>query len=957
MRLHHTGSMARLLFALVLAFSLRAQLDEAYSAKIREFTTDPQFLPDLVAQLPASSTVPSPLKTLGYVAGAPNILTYAKDVHRYIREVSAKSDRIRVLTLGQTEEGREMILVLASDAANLARLDRLKEITSRLADSRQTTETEAAALIAEGVPFYWLTGAIHSPETGSPEMLMELVYRLAVEETPVFRNIRKNSVVMITPVIEVDGRERQVDLYRWRKANPSRPAPSLIYWGKYVAHDNNRDGMALALALSRHVTRTFLQYHPQVAHDLHESVPFLYTSTGMGPYNAWLDPIVINEWQKLAWHEVEELTKRGVPGVWTHGFYDGWGANYMMTVAQGHNSIGRFYETFGNGGADTRERTIPASSATRTWYRPNPPLQKVVWSHRNNVNLQQAGVILALNYTAANRQTFLENFWLKSKRAVAKPQNEGPAAYVVDTSERPVEAGRMAELLALHGIEVHRLSADTVVSNVKHAKGSLIVRMDQPYSRLADMFLDRQYYNASDTPPYDDTGWTMTALRNLKSARVTDTAILSAPMAPAGDNPYPEGRVLGAGAVFCIPHNADRVLASLRFRLKDVPMKAAQSAFETAGRRFPAGTWIIEGAGHRKALEAAAADFGITVYAMGSAPKVDTVPVSVPRIAVVHTWTSTQNEGWVRLALESTKIPYSYISDHVLRNTLNLRSKFDVIILGPVSGSAQRIVNGVPRIGDPIPFKGSELTPNFATAPDQSDNIRGGMGLEGLLHVRDFVEQGGLFITIGPNSSIPVEYGLVDGVSVIPARDLRVRGSVLSADLADTASPVLYGYSGTVPVYFNTAPILEVSSIGVSGAGAGAAAAPPARPSGRGGPADPDVPQGRPYTAPVPPPRPGEPSAEMLEQLRAYLPPEEMRPRVLLRFAQESSLLVSGMLAGGRELAGKPAIVHVPSGKGHYLLFAINPMWREATQGSFMFLLNAALHFDSLNIPRQPKVR
>jgi len=90
--------------------------------------------------------------------------------------------------------------------------------------------------------------------------------------------------------------------------------PPLVYWGHYVAHDNNRDGLGMALALSRNQMKTFLEYHPTILHDLHESVPFLYTSTGTGPYNAWLDPIVIDEWNLLAYHEIEEMTKRGVPG-------------------------------------------------------------------------------------------------------------------------------------------------------------------------------------------------------------------------------------------------------------------------------------------------------------------------------------------------------------------------------------------------------------------------------------------------------------------------------------------------------------------------------------------------------------------------------------------------------------------------------------------------------------------
>ena len=144
----------------------------------------------------------------------------------------------------------------------------------------------------EAKPFYWLSGSIHSPETGSPEMLMELAYRLAVEESPHIQAIRKNLIVLITPVVEVDGRDRMVDVYRYRKANPGKQTPALVYWGKYVAHDNNRDAMGLALALSNVMLKTFLAWHPQVFHDLHESVPYLYTSTGTGPYNSWLDPIV-----------------------------------------------------------------------------------------------------------------------------------------------------------------------------------------------------------------------------------------------------------------------------------------------------------------------------------------------------------------------------------------------------------------------------------------------------------------------------------------------------------------------------------------------------------------------------------------------------------------------------------------------------------------------------------------
>lgn len=329
------------------------QMDAQYTAQIRRYTTESYLITPLVDHLPASMTVPSPDKVLGYVIGTPNKLTHTADIYRYYRALAKASPRVRVFTMGKSEEGREFMVVAVSDDANIAQLDHYRDITAKLADPRKITPDEAAQLEKTGKPFYWLSGSIHSPETGSPEMLMELAYRLAVEDSPAINQIRKNTIVLITPVLEVDGRDREVDLYNWEKENPHRLAPSLIYWGHYVMHDNNRDGIAMALQLSKIQMKTFLTWHPQVLHDLHESIPFLYISTGTGPYNAWLDPLVVSEWQEMAYNEVQKMTAFGVPGVWTQGFYDGWAPNYMMFAEQGHNGIGRFYETFGGRGADT----------------------------------------------------------------------------------------------------------------------------------------------------------------------------------------------------------------------------------------------------------------------------------------------------------------------------------------------------------------------------------------------------------------------------------------------------------------------------------------------------------------------------------------------------------------------------------------------------------------------------
>lgn len=937
-------------------------IDAAYTESIIKNTTDKMFLTELVDHLPASDKVPTPEKVLGYPVGTPNKLTYTKDQFRYYRELEKASARVKTFVAPEkSEQGREQLLVAVSDEANMAKLARYKEITSKLADPRTINDELAKQLVAEGKAVYWASGSIHSPETGSPEMLMEMAYRLAVEETPFIQAIRKNVIVLITPTLEVDGRDVMVDLYNYRKANEGKRTPGLIYWGKYVAHDNNRDSMGMALVLTRNQMATFLEYHPTVLHDLHESVPFLYTSTGTGPYNAWLDPIVVNEWQDLAYHEVNEMTKRGVPGVWTHGFYDGWAPNYMFYVANGHNSIGRFYETFGNGGADTQDRVVGPQSG-RDWFRPNPPLPRVKWSIRNNINLQQSALLIAMNYVANNKDHFLNNFYIKSKRSVAKARTEGPAAYVLPSDEtRPIEAADLVNLLKMQGCEVHKLNAPVEIKEGKFGAGSYVVRMDQPYSRMADMLLDTQYYNVNDPRPYDDTGWTLGPLRNVKTVRVKDEKILDAPMTIINGPAKVVGKTEGQGtAGIVVNHTGESAVAQLRYRLKDVKMSAAEAPFKVGEKNFNAGSYIIKTEGNPSdawdKVKKEVFDLGLTATAVDKLPEVAQHSVGAPRIALVHTWINTQNEGWYRIELDRLSIPYDYISDQDVGRMSNLRDKYDVIIWGPVGGTAQTIVRGIPKFSDseaPIPWKKSDLTPNIGLTPDQTDDIRGGMGIQGVANLQRFIEDGGLFVTVGGNASIPIDFGMVSGVSIQEARNLQVRGSVINATFADRRSPISYGYDDKLAVYFSQSPLLQVATIGQGGPGGGGGAPggqQTGRPTGRGSETDPDVVQGRKpsdtATMPTPTPDP------------AQIPPLAVRPRVVLRFAtNEKDLLVSGMLAGGSELAGKAAVVDVPVGKGHVVMFANNPMWRHQTHGSFSLLFNAILHYDNLGVGRVEAAR
>lgn len=943
--------------------------DPGYTAKIREYTTGPEFLTDLVDHLPASDTVPTPERLLGYIAGAPDRLTYAADVHRYLRALAAASPRVEVFSLGESEEGRELILVAIADEATIGRLDEYREITRRLADPRRLDAEEAERLIATGKPIYHMTGALHSPETGSPEMFMELAYRLAVDESPFIRAIRENVITLITPVLEVDGRERMVDIVRLQQANPDAPLTPLVYWGKYVVHDNNRDTMSLALALTRHEQQAYFDWHPQVLHDFHESVPFLYISTGTGPFNPALDPLALDELHRLAYNETQTLTGKGLVGVWTHGFYDGWAPNYLFWVAFGHNSIGRFYETYGNLVPATMDRVVRGASQ-REWFRPNPPYPQVRWSLRNNVNYQQSGALVALKYAADHREQMLRTFWDLGRRAIAKATTEGPAAYVL-RADQP-RRGQLRDLLTLlgeMGVEVHETEAAVTLApgwppaapapagerpaagkeapgKLTFPAGSFVIRMDQPYSRLADTFLDTQYVAPEDRV-YDDTGWTFGYTKNVDVARIVNPEILKVPMR-AWAGKLGGTAPAGTAAAFAIANHADTDLVRLRYLVPGARFAVLEEELKAGGATLPPGTVLVEAS---EEVRRALAELGsFESRALASWPTARQHDLPLPRIALLHTWLNTQDEGWFRLAFESLGVPYDYLSTQQVAAIGDLRDRWDVIVFPPAGGTPQEIVNGLPA-GPPLPWKKTALTPNLGV--DETDDMRPGLGLAGVANLQRFVEEGGLLIAVRSAAEFAVQYGLARHVTIEPGNEWRP-GTILRAEVTDPASPVAWGYGESVPVHFAGSPLFRVGRAPFSGDDR--------RPSGRGSLSDPDVPQGRRFVAT--PPRPeaarGEKGFQLPEEMAFWIAPRipqpEDRPRVVLAFPEKpDQLLLSGMLKGAAQLAGAPVVIDCPRGRGHILLFANNPMWRQGTQGNFALVFNAILNAGHLGLGWPPE--
>ena len=875
-------------------------MDADFAARVREWTTRPEFLSPLVDHLPLGDRVPSPKEILGHHAGAPRELTYYAEMLEYYRALAAASPRVTISPIGRTDEDREMVVVTIANEATLAELERYRRDLARLADPRGLSEADAQAVIAGAKPIYLLMAGLHSGETGPPEMLMELAYRLAVEEGPLFDRIRDNLIVALLPAAEPDGRDRYVDWYYRHLIDITDDRDRIggpPYWGQYIFHDNNRD-INYSQRSMRNVLDWYLEWHPPVMHDLHESVPFLYTFSGQAPQNPLLDPIVYGELPWFANFEMAQLTSYGMPGVWTHGFVDMWSPGYLAFMASNHNGLIRFYETFGNGGATTMTRHLKTEDNTpeqartsREWYRPSPPYEEVEWSMRNNTNYSQTAALAALQLASSNPAFLLENFYRKSRNAVADGEHNPPHGFVIPAGQRDMtRAATLVNLLRIQGVEVGRADGTLAFGDETYPAGSYVIKGGQPYFRLAKILLGNQEFPDDGLRTYDDTGWTMGPMHRTEVAAIDDPAVLDAPVEPI-DEARVIGTVGGAGEGrygYAVAHYGSNHLTTLRYRLGAAPVAAAEEGFEAGGVEFPPGSFIVEAApeSDRAArLREWIAELGLTAAALDERPDVETHPVDLPRLAMYSTWGNTQEVGWVRHAFDRFEIPFDLIFKERVREG-DLRADYDVVLIPNQGRSAKGVVFDVEPRGGPRAYTKTDRY-RFLGDYGSSEDITGGMGIAGVLELQRFVGGGGLLVTLGAASYVPPEYGLTREIDARrPGSGFYAPGPLVEAEINQPSHPIFYGYEQTeTPVRYANGPLLDV--------------------------------------------------------------PRRFRDDwVLMTFRDE---VLSGHLRGAGQIDGRPAAVDVPRGDGRVVLFATNPCYRWQNHGEFGMLFNTILHHNDLD--------
>jgi hypothetical protein len=889
-------------------------------------TTDPHFVSPWVSYVPLSGTVPSPEKFLGRIMGAPGELLGSEKTYAYARALAGASPRVRVFTIGRSEEGRDIITLAIADEAGIRDLDRLKAATAALADPRRTDQAAADKLIASSRPIYYFNAALHSDETGSTEAMLELAYRLAVSEQSMIQRIRERVVVLINPISNPDGRDKMIDwFYRYLKGKTDRntlPRQSPPYWSKYTFVDINRDTHQQTHETTKAVHRMFHEWHPTVVHDLHEGSPLMMTWNGTGPYNPNIDPITYSEFLALSFHEVEAMTAMGMPGVSTWNFGEAFAHLYLDSVAMNHNSIGRGYETFGNGSAETEKRSVSASAARMEWYRPLPAGREITWSARDNLNYQETGALAALDQTASESKEMLHNFYQKSWDSWQKGLTEPPYAFLIpeDQGDPARVAAMVARLMGQH-IEVARAQSTIQVKEGSFPAGTYVVRLDQPYRNYAVDLLTPQHYPKDGEAPYDDVSWELPAHYHLQAIPTADASIRGAALTMVTDVPHAMGRVTGNGSVYLLKDTGQESFLAARYRLANFQIQIAEKEFEAGGTKFPAGSWIVAAQnGLHDAIASTAAELGLDFMQVSTTPEVPRHQAAAPRLGLWVPWADTDSIGWIRYSLDQRKVPYIYLRDEDIRAG-NLSSRIDVLLYGHVDLELAEQIEGLPKNWSPMPFKKTAQTPSFGT-PAESDDITGGIGYEGLAQIQRFVDGGGLMVTLGSGSMLALEGGLVrfvrkssggvprstaggGGASSAASQQAATRtpGAHVRVTFDRPDHPIAYGYPAHTHVFRQNFPLYNIPHRWLR-----------------------------------------------MAYCTTCLDGPEDRSGVVMEWGDTSGapFVESGQAWGEENLIGRPAILDMPVGKGHVVSFNFNPMHRDLNRGDQRMLWNTILNWQAI---------
>jgi hypothetical protein len=842
----------------------------------------------LVAAAPRSAVaqqagVPTPESVLGFAVGTDfKLVTYDESI-RYFQRLAAASNRIKLLEVGKTSEGRAWTLAIISSPENLARLDHYRTIAQRLAHPDGLTDEEARKLAREGRAFVDISGGLHASEIAGSQHTIQLAYDiLSQPDDPRTKAILENTVLFLWPSINPDGQNIVVNWYRANVGTPYEIAPLHELYQKYIGHDNNRDAYMLNVPESRVVARTWREWEPQVIYVQHQTAPF--------PTRIWLPPFaepIANRVNALMSREVntigmtiaQSLETEGKVGATHMGTgFDAWYPGYIDYMPMLQNIASFWTETALYSYATPHFYTLRDLPKEFQDLRPQSlypsPWPGGWWRLRDAVDYMRTASVATLDYAAKYREELLWNRYQAGRNTILKYRKNPPYAYVIPQAQRdPVAAAELLRRMAFLGVRVSQLEKDAILDGVTHPRGTWVIAMDQEYAELVrNLFEPQNYPDLREYPegppeqPYDAAGWTLpyqmdvhvleartplpeafrAAMKTVEGKSVAARTAVEAPLttnAAAAGIVAPPGRISGAGDALAVDPAQNNAFTLVNRALAD-----------GGSVRFDGGRYVVSG------VPAAKADAWVAELSLRAERRAGAGAQVRSRIAIYKPWTASMDEGWTEWLLDQYGFRYNTITSADVQAG-ELGARFDVIVMA--SDRPRTISDG---------FTSGTVPPRY----------EGGLGDAGARGLDAFVRDGGTLVCLNQSADYAIEalhLPVKNVLAGVPRKDFFSGGSILEVT-TDPTHPVMAGMPERAKVFVDNSP--------------------------------------------------------------AFATLEGFEGVALAKYAKAGSPLLSGYLLGEKYLQGNAAALDVKKGRGHVVLIGFRPQWRGQPFGTFRVVLNAA---------------
>jgi hypothetical protein len=741
-----------------------------------------------------SAAAPSPEQVFGFPPGADyKLADYPMIVDYYHKLAAAVPERIRVMDIGPTAAGQQMILAVISAPENLRQLDRYREISRRLALARGLTDEQASELAHQGKAIVWIDGGLHASEVAHAQHSPELAYRVATDETEEMRFIRENAILLQLPVMNPDGLNMVAAWYKQNVGMPYELAEMPWLYHKYVGHDNNRDWYAMTQPETRNVAHLLYQeWFPQIIYNHHQSGPFpsrIFVPPFDEPVNPNIPPLVLRGVHLVGDAISARLEKEGKPGAVSRLGFDTWWNGGMRTAPYFHNMVGiltetslyryatpRFYKPeeipkqFRNG-VSTQE---PSSTYPNPW-------RGGWWRLRDPIEYMLTSSLAVLDIGARLRADWLYNIYQMGKWAIQAGEKGSPYAYVIPPEQwDPGAAVEMIHMLELGGVDVRRAQAEFSADRKKYPTGSYVILAAQPFrAYILDLLEPQKYPDLRTHPggppkrPYDMTGWTLPMQMGVAVARVEKS--FAADVAPVANVSAPARPSEG--------YLSRRENAT--FRLVNHALKAGKSVY-VAAEKFSGG------------------DVGTFIVGASAPAEAKGVRQRAPRIGLYQSWVANMDEGWTRWLLEQYGFDYATLHDADIR-VGQLAEKFDCVIL------PQQEFRGLLLGHQPGDMPSGEFSDMPREPIVQRPEYIGGLGLEGAYQLKQFVLAGGTLIAMDTAANLPIQlFGIPvrNVVAGVANNEFYAPGSLFRLEVT-TDHPLTYGLPKDTIAFFVNSPAFE----------------------------------------------------------------------------------------------------------------------------------------------------